>query len=54
MISCDRYAIVQISLLRQALQKADPDNETGAFTNLAFDTDEATRIDLARHDGSVG
>lgn len=40
--------MAQISLVRQALQRAGHDGEAREFTNLAFETDEAALIDLAR------
>lgn len=39
--------IAQISLVRQALQKAGHDDAAREFTNVAFDTEEAALIDLA-------
>ena len=40
--------MAQISLVRQALQRAGYNDEAREFTNLAFDTDEAELIGLAR------
>jgi hypothetical protein len=40
--------IAQISLVRQALQKAGHANEAREFTELAFETEEAALLELAR------
>ena len=41
--------MAQISLVRQALQRAGHNDEAHEFTNLAFETEEAALIiDLAR------
>lgn len=40
--------MAQISLVRQALQRAGYDDEAREFTTLAFDTEEVALIDLAR------
>ena len=40
--------MAQVSLLRQALQKAGHNDEVREFANIAFDTDEAALISLAR------
>ena len=40
--------VAQISLVRQALQKAGHENIAREFTELAFETEEEALLDLAR------